>query len=311
MNRVCIVLGVIFAVMLAATLYMQHVTGSMGMASVDSLLSPLKTSLLHYDGIRGAAKEEEKSINLLLIGQDKREGEKGNRSDSMILCTFQPGTRKLYMTSFLRDLYVPIPGKGSNRINAAYAFGGAPLLKKTLEENFAVEIDGCVEVDFQQFAQIIDTLGGVTIELRTDEVKVINRETGSNLPAGLQKLNGEQALSYARIRKLDGDGDFSRTARQRKVLESLWENCKSEGLVSFVKTVKAVLPMVKTDMGTGEILGYALRIFPYLSKVEIISQRIPEDGQYTNQKIDGMDVLVPDMDSTRKTIQNILSSKNE
>lgn len=251
--------------------------------------------------------EETQSINILLVGQDKREGEQGNRSDSMILCTFNPGAGKLYMTSFLRDLYVPIPGHGRNRINAAYAFGGIKLLQRTLEENFDLEIDGCVEVDFGQFAEIIDALGGVTLDLRQDETEIINQETGSSLQAGTQRLNGEQALAYSRIRKLDRDGDFSRTARQRKVLQQVWMTYRGSGVMTLVKTIGTLLPMLETDMGSGKLIGYALTVAPYLSRVELVSQSIPQKGQYTDQVIDGMAVLVPDMDAARETMKKVMS----
>lgn len=313
MKWICTLLGVIFGIMLSVTLYVQVQTGQLSQAAapVLSLLNqsgqfPLKSGTDDW----AAGGGQSKNINILLVGQDKREGEKGNRSDSMILCTFNPSVKKLYMTSFLRDLYVPIPGHGSNRINAAYAFGGAPLLKKTLEHNFAVEIDGCVEVDFGQFAQIIDALGGVTIELRQDETDFINQETGSNLEAGARKLNGEQALAYSRIRKLDGDGDFSRTARQRRVLEEVWKTYRDKGLLSLVKTLGTLLPMLQTDMGKGELLGYAVQVFPYLSQIEIVSQRIPQDGQYAHRNIDGMAVLVADMDAARETMKQTLSAEN-
>lgn len=314
MKWVCALLGVVFVAMLGMTLYVQSLTGQLPQAAapVFSLLSQSGRFPIQLGASDLAAQgEETDNINILLVGQDKREGEVGNRSDTMILCTFHPGAKKLYMTSFLRDLYVPIPGHGSNRINAAYAFGGAPLLKETLEKNFDIEIDGCVEVDFAQFAQIIDTLGGVTIELRQDEADFINQETGSTIGAGAQKLNGEQALAYSRIRKLDGDGDFSRTARQRRVLETVWMTYRNSGLLTLVKTVGSLLPMVQTDMGSGELLRYAVQVFPYLSEIEVVSQRIPQDGQYTDRKIDGMAVLVADMDAAREAMQNMMSAETE
>ena len=119
-------------------------------------------------------KQEDPNITFLLIGQDGRPDTPGKRSDSMILCTFQPSQKKLVMTSILRDLYVKIPGYGYERINAAYALGGRELLKETLKENLGIIPDGTLEVDFGRFSGIIDTLGGVTLELRRDEVQEIN-----------------------------------------------------------------------------------------------------------------------------------------
>lgn len=249
-----------------------------------------------------AAETPEQTVNLLLIGQDRLEGEQRARSDSIILCTFHTDTKELVLTSFLRDLYVKIPGRSSNRINAAYTFGGIPLLNQTLKENFGVTVAGSIEVDFSQFAQIIDVLGGVELELRQDEAELINFETGSALSAGVHTLNGSQALSYSRIRRLDADGDFSRTQRQRRVLERLLESYRDANLVTVAKVLKEILPMVTTDMSTREVLRLALDLFPILSELETRTQRIPADGTYRDETIDGMCVLVADMEAARRLL---------
>ena len=161
LKGLCTFLGVILVFLMLMTMGAQAASGQLPRPeALMNLLSQGGESLRQGTSELFHKGEETQSINILLVGQDKREGEQGNRSDSMILCTFNPGAGKLYMTSFLRDLYVPIPGHGRNRINAAYAFGGIKLLQRTLEENFDLEIDGCVEVDFGQFAEIIDALGG-------------------------------------------------------------------------------------------------------------------------------------------------------
>ena len=246
--------------------------------------------------------ESDEVINILLIGQDRRPGETRARSDSMILCTINREKKTIVLTSFMRDLYVQIPGYGNNRINASYAWGGMELLNKTLEQNFGVYIDGNVEVDFEQFAEIVDLLGGVPMELRADEAQYINIDTQSSLTEGFQQLTGKQALSYSRIRNLDADADFSRTNRQRKVLDALFRQVKDAGLVRLLGLLDEVLPMVTTDMGNGEILNYATKVFPVLSGSSISSQRVPADGAYQGAMIDGMSVLVADMDKTRQML---------
>lgn len=241
-------------------------------------------------------------INILLIGQDRREGEKRSRSDTMILCTFRPKENKLILTSFLRDLYVEIPGYSGNRINAAYVWGGMPLLEQTLEDNFGVTIDGSMEVDFSQFAGLIDLLGGVTLELRQDEACIINQETGSSLTEGSQHLTGCQALVYSRIRNLDADGDFSRTGRQRKVLSALLERYRASRLSTILRMVDDILPMITTDMQSGQLLRYAMEIFPTLSELEVTSQHIPAAGTFREKTINGMAVLEADMEKARQLL---------
>lgn len=244
--------------------------------------------------------------NILLIGQDRREGESRARSDTMILCTFNKAEKTLTLTSFLRDLYVEIPGYQNNRINAAYPAGGMTLLNKTLETNFGIHIDGNIEVDFQQFSKIVDLLGGVTIELRQDEADSINKGVPGALTAGPQLLNGSQALAYARIRKLDSDGDFSRTSRQRKLLEALLATYKNASLPTMLSLLSQLLPMVTTDMTETELLSLALELFPVLSDMKITSQHIPAEGTYSYKTIRGMAVLVADLEAARQLLKETL-----
>lgn len=250
-------------------------------------------------------KKDQGVLNLLLIGRDSWENDTVSRADSILLCSFRKDSKTLTLTSFLRDLYLPIPGRGSDRINAAYAYGGAPLLRKTLTENFQIPLDGCIEVDFSQFARIVDTLGGVTLQLRQDEAEVINRETGSNLTEGLQQLNGTETLVYSRIRKLDSDGDFSRTDRQRKVVSAIVDAYRSAGLATLIKLLKQVMPMISTDMSESRLLLLALEIFPNLPDLSLASQSIPAPGTYTDKTINGMAVLVPDLEASRALLRKI------
>lgn len=262
---------------------------------------------VHWKKARMPIVKEDRVINILLIGQDRRAGETRARSDAMILCTFHTGSNTLTMTSFMRDLWVQIPGYQDNKLNAAYVAGGMKLLDRTLEENFGVQIDGNVEVDFQQFIQIIDLLGGVEIELRADEAKYLNRALDSkDLSSGPQTLTGQQALCYARIRSLDPDADFSRTSRQRKVMEALIQKYRSAGTKTALSLLDDILPMVTTDMTKVQIAGYARDLLPELSSMRIVSQRIPAEGTFTTPVIRNMSVLLADMDAARKMLQQTL-----
>lgn len=313
LKRLCTVLGVVLAVMLSLTMFVQNLMNRGAYARIrDIPLSSLEVPKLDFQDLLTQLQTKEIGgfgsgiVNVLLIGQDGREGDETARSDSMILCTYNRETKKLIMTSFLRDLYVPIPGHSSNRINAAYAIGGTELLEKTLESNFGLHIDGGVEVDFSQFSGIIDLLGGVTIDLRQDEANYLNKELGCALTEGTQHLTGEQALLYSRIRSLDADGDFSRTDRQRKVLSALVEYCRSAGVKELLELVENLLPLIDTDMSKVQILTLAVELLPNLSSLEITSQSIPAPGSCTDEVIDGMAVLKADPEAIRKTLEQTL-----
>ena len=311
MKLLCTILGLIFAVLLGTTLLLRQYLDQIQYtppqpsqsSSLAEVFSALPLSFSEKDRIGGAGSD---LLNILLIGQDAREGEEHARSDSMILCTYNKTTRQLTMTSVLRDLYVPIPGHGSNRINAAYTYGGASLLQETISQNFNVVIDGCMEVDFSHFSNIIDSLGGVEIELRQDEAQVINQQTGSSLAEGINLLNGTQALVYSRIRSLDVDGDFSRTSRQRKVINALADSLRGTGIREMTPVISKILPMVTTDLSRGQLLLYAVGILPHLSNMDILSQSIPAEGTFTDKTIDGMAVLEADMEAQRQHLRKTL-----
>ena len=249
-------------------------------------------------------------INILLIGQDRREEERA-RADSILLCSFCPETNAITVTSFLRDLYVDIPGYESNRLNAAYAIGGMDLLRRTMEENFSLYIDGCLEADFTQFPQIIDSLGGVTIELRQDEAELINKTVPGSLTEGTHLLSGSQALVYSRIRNLDDDGDFSRTTRQRKLVTSVLDRYRSADLLTILTAVVDTLPMLSTDLSSRQILKLAAKLFPMLKEPFITSQRIPDDGTYRYDTIRQMSVLTVNMDEIRDQLRSSLLPDKE
>lgn len=243
-------------------------------------------------------------VNILLVGKDA-ESDTGARSDAMILCTFNKEADTITMTSFLRDMYVKIPGHKRNRINAAYRFGGVELLKETLYENFGVEVDGSIQVDFQHFEKIIDSLGGVELELTAAEAAFINKNTGDSLSEGAHLLTGKQALLYARNR-YDSDGDFSRTNRQRKLLNVLIETYKSKKMTEMLDLIQQLRPLVTTDFSKSDLTGYAFTLFPMLSSARIETQAIPVEGGYSYETIDGKSVLVPDMEKSIQALRGAM-----
>ena len=312
MKLLCTLLGIILALMLAVTWGFQQLLDQINtVPRADAGSVPVFS--LSQDSDRKTASAlsllsgQQRVVNILLIGQDARPGWGRSRSDSMILCTFDKEKKTITMTSFLRDLYVQIPGYQNNRINAAYPAGGMELLNETLVQNFGVHVDGNVEVDFSHFVDVIDLLGGVDIELRSDEAHYINSNTKGSLTEGMQHLNGKQALYYSRIRYLDADADFSRTNRQRKVISALIEKFRDSKLTTLLGLLDDLLPMVTTDMSNKEMISLATDLFPMLADCTIVSQRIPQDDTYHLAMIRGMSVIVADMDAQREFLKNTLA----
>lgn len=243
-------------------------------------------------------------INFLLVGRDFHyEGENG-RSDSMILCSVDTGAKTVTMISFLRDIYLKIPGHGSNRLNASYSWGGAELLKETLAQNFDVQTDVTLEIDFDGFESMIDYLGGVDIELTEREAKHLNNGYGWSLTEGVNHLDGAQALAYSRIRKLDSD--FVRTERQRNVLTALMKEYRSASLQEMLHVTDEFLDQSTSDHTDDELLGYALELYAMMSDFEIITHRVPADGTYSYETIRGMSVVEVDFEENKELLAALL-----
>lgn len=217
-------------------------------------------------------------INIMLIGQDRRPGQGRQRSDSMILLTVNKSKGTITLTSFMRDQYVQIPGYKNNKMNSAYAFGGMKLLNETMETNFGVKVDGDVEVDFNNFEKLINMLGGVDIKLTKKEANYINACCKGEVSSGVNRLNGEQALVYSRIRSIDSD--YRRAERQRTVISSIINRYKSLSLTEMLSMIDDVLPLVTTNMTKNEIIDIAVEVAPMLAGAEMSTKRIPVDGTF-------------------------------
>lgn len=257
--------------------------------------------------------ENKKVFNILLIGCDAREEGGRGRSDSIILISINKESEQLIATSIMRDIYVEIPGHGNNRINAAYAYGGADLLVETVEKNFKIQIDRYASVDFFVFMDIVDQMGGVDLEISDEEFLVANayinelnvlldEPYGTDwLPGGgPHHLNGKQALGYSRIRYV-GDADFERTKRQRTVLEQIFNKVKDYNLIELNSLLNIILPEITTDLTEGEAITLALSMNAY-RKYDLKQYRLPYDGTWRDMRIKGMSVLGIDFETN---IQNL------
>ncbi|MGX7418705.1 LCP family protein [Carnobacterium gallinarum] len=222
-------------------------------------------------------------VNILLIGSDSRGDDQG-RSDSLMIAHYDSKSKKPKLISLMRDMYVDIPGYGKNKINAAYSYGGAELLRQTISQNFNINIEYYAIVDFTSFPKIVDTLlpDGVEINAEKDMSEYIDQP----ITAGPQKMNGETLLQYARFRH-DAESDFGRVRRQQQVLNAL-----SDQGAQLTKITK--LPSV-----LGKIEGYTTTNLPSnfifsVSKDFILGDAkkmetltLPVEGSWENANYDG------------------------
>ncbi|MBE5805038.1 MAG: LytR family transcriptional regulator [Clostridiales bacterium] len=253
------------------------------------------------------------TYTILLVGSDAYDDDNRGRSDTTILVQVDGESKTVRMASFLRDMYVKIPGKGSNRINASYIWGGHELLRKTLETNFGVTADAYVEVNFERLVKVIDAIGGVEVEVSEAErqqvnsiLKFYNEKIGDRVEdqllqeSGLVNLTGKQALCYSRIRKIDSD--HQRTGRQRKVLEAAFQKVTQLSMAEISLLILQNMDAVQTDLSLTDaidLIPLALRC----KNATFETLTIPVSGAYTSTTIDGMAVLRPNLKKNQQALK--------
>lgn len=339
LSILCVILALVLFVMLFATAYVHHLLGLVTGGDNSDLFATLSSDQLaslasdpDYDPNHTGPTlnpddvtistlpsqppeilQSEDIINIMLIGEDRRPGQGRQRSDSMILCSFNTKTNTITMISFLRDTYIAhIPGYWADKLNAAYAYGGINTMDQTFAAYFGVHIDAHIAIQFDGFESVIDMLGGVDIELTKKEVDHLNSRNGWSLKVGMNHLDGKEALEYSRIRKIDMDA--MRAGRQRKVLTALINAYKSKPLSEMLTLASDILStevnghqMIQTDMNSNEVLNYVSKLFPMLATATINSQQIPAEGTYSNANVGNVtSAKVCDFEANRKILQTIL-----
>ncbi len=264
-------------------------------------------------------------INILLIGLDSRYNINVGRSDVMMVVSICPSEKKIMLTSFLRDVYVMIPGYGANKLNAAYAFGGPSLLVETIEKNFGLRIDRYATSNFFAFVDVVNYLGKLNIYINETELSVLNqhiywtnlvvskvndrkKDAIENKGAGYYELNGIQALAYARIRNVDSD--FGRTSRQRTVMSAIFERVRKMTPAEWNDLLTHVLPMVTTNLTESDILKLMLNVGAY-SKYEMKTISMPPEDNFRYMQINGSSVIGVDLDYIRKYLALQIYSLSE
>lgn len=261
--------------------------------------------------------------NIAIFGIDSSDGDIG-RSDSIMILTIDEKHNKLKVSSVIRDSYVEIPGRtGKDKINHAYAFGsasgdanGGPTLAiKTLNKNFNLNIQDFVSVNFSSLPKLIDSVGGIQVNITNEELKYINtyvvgintenKTSSSNIySAGNQQLDGTQALAYSRIRYTSG-GDFERSQRQRTVLTALFSKFKATSATSYPSLLNTLLPLVDTNLGPTDFLSLAKSVNS-LSSSELGQDRFPRDNYGEGKLINGVYYYVFDIEETAKQMTDYI-----
>ena len=258
-------------------------------------------------------------INVLLCGVDSETGDASSgRSDIMMLVSINKRTKTITMVSFLRDswTYMSLPKQDGTyydyyfKLNSAYNYGGPATLLETLENNFKIEIDQFIAVDFNSFPKLIDALGGVTVDVQQYESDYIRRTSRQkDFPVGLSKLNGIQALTYSRIRKCDADGDISRTRRQRSIIKSLIDSAKSASNGQLLNAFKLVSPYLRTGYSQSEVFTLIAQAFTNgWMNYEFVELVLPNEDYVDrlSTKINGQWAWIADYPSCAQKLQQAL-----
>lgn len=251
------------------------------MSAIDEA-SSLKDYLYQWANNGGEIMSSKNVINVLLLGLDSKDGlENGGRSDVIMLASLNKKTKKINISSIYRDTWLYMNVDGSDRytkLNASYFYGGPEGTIKTFEENLKIKIDFYVAVDFSSFTDIINALGGITLEVQEYEAKYINRTTVHTIEYGpAVKLDGWEALVFARIRHSDADSDVSRTRRQRQVITALIKELKNAGFSQINSAANALFKYVNTNLTRTQLVSYATQALAYRWMDYDITQTVLSD----------------------------------
>jgi anionic cell wall polymer biosynthesis LytR-Cps2A-Psr (LCP) family protein len=272
-------------------------------------------------------------MNILLIAEDLRDDsdeDAAGNTDVMMIISVNTKDKTITMTSIMRDCYVYIPNWYSTRINAAYWHGGVELTQETIESYMNVQIDRYVLVNFTSFIDIVDAVGGIDMYVSDEEANgyegadpngdntrgmqnpldeqndILGNPAGTDYisEGGDLHLNGNQALAYARLRHV-GNADYERTERQRKVIAEMIKQSRNMSIVQLDKLLNKVLPEIKTDITKTEAAQLLVDMLDYRN-YDIQEMRVPADGTFTNERIDGNDVLVVDFEQNSQLFRELV-----
>lgn len=262
-------------------------------------------------------------INIMLIGVDNDYlpgmSDRGN-ADGLILVSINSDTKQIVMTSIMRDIFIQIPNQYKTKITLVYHDQGTDALLNTIEDNFDIEIDNYVMVNYLNVIDIVDALGGLELEVTAAEIagmqgKIDNLNSLTGDPygtdmltaedAGMQLLNGKQVAALLRIRNT-GNNDFGRTARARTILTAMKDRAMDMSLSELNNLANVVMENITTDMDTTEMMKLLLKAPTYMG-YEFVSNRIPIEGSYTTDK----SYVYLDYDVNKEALHNVVYKDNQ
>ena len=257
-------------------------------------------------------KSSPKVKNILLLGVDSRdpEDDTNSRSDSMMLISVDSEHNCIKMVSFLRDSWVYIPALDKyQRLNAACSADGFNGVVDTIEYNFGVDIDGYVVADFEMFKVLVDSVGGVEVDVTEQEADEVTnhpvRYGNVTLEAGKYKLTGEQALAYCRIRKIDTD--FMRAYRQRTVMQSILKSVKSANPVKLLLMASKCAPYIETNLSKTDIMQIGVSALSCIGTM--VETRVPFDSTWSYKTIHGNSVIGIDAEKNKEMLIDTIYNK--
>lgn len=306
-NRRRIRLGRVFGALLLLSIFLvglfhifQYIQGT-----IETLNEPLK-KVEGKDAFQGDTNKLG-AVNVLLLGSDSR-GEKQARTDTIMVAHYDPETHKIKLISLMRDMLVSVPEHGQQKLNAAFSFGGPELLRKTIKENFGLDIHYYAIVDFKGFEKAVDLL--VPDGIRVDIPYEMSYGIETKLEEGKQTLHGKELLGYVRFRH-DRLSDFGRIQRQQEVIKKLKDEAVSlQSVVKLPKLLSLMNKYVDTNMDSSTILTIGKDLVTKKS-ANIETIRIPEDGSFQNKRDEELGaVLEVDFDKNIEALNQFLGEKS-
>ncbi|WP_066368022.1 LCP family protein [Neobacillus fumarioli] len=298
----------VFLILMAAAFglaYFQYKQGvNQSLKKIEKEKTPLAANIPKIEYKFSGQKDQYGDTNILLLGSDARNKDEASRSDTIMIVHYNEDKGTFKLTSIMRDSYVDIPGHGKHKINAAFAYGGPDLLRKTIKQNFGIDLQYYAIIDFQGFVQLIDEAFPNGVEINVE--KKMSKNIYMTLEPGLQRLNGTQLLGYVRFRH-DAIGDFGRVQRQQMAVNAIKEQLSGfQTIAKLPKLIGVVSPYVNTNIHPSDALFIGKSFLNKNGKMETL--RIPVENSFTEPIIKGEgQVLELDVEKNREALRQFIT----